>query len=145
MENHTQIVLATIDEYIDAAKVANDIKSDRELCRFLKFKGQAVFFWRAKKAWPSDESMLKLAKAANQDDELALAQLGIWRNKGAVKKTWKNIATRIAGVAFSLLIASSAMLMSGGGFAQKTAWTLAEHGNQIVANTVYYGKYAYTV
>jgi len=67
----------TLDEYIDAAKSAQSLHFDRELDRFLGYKGTACSFWRSKKSRPSAEGMVALAEAAGLDPHVAIIELGL--------------------------------------------------------------------
>lgn len=101
----------TIDDYIDAVKVRHDFKSDREVGRFLEFKGAPVTFWRNRKAWPTPDNMVKLADAGGMDPDLALADLGQWSSQGPAIEVYRRIAEKLAKVAAILagiIIASSA-------------------------------------
>jgi len=75
----------TIDEYCDKARNLNGFSSDRQLDRALGFKGQPTSQWRTKRAWPADETMIKLAELADEDPGIALLELNSWRTEGPAK------------------------------------------------------------
>ncbi len=70
----------TIDDYIDLAMSRKGFGSDRELGRALGFKGNPVNHWRSKRAWPADQTMIRLAQMAGVDPVWALVELNIWRS-----------------------------------------------------------------
>lgn len=67
-----------IDEYMDAAKAKNGLKSDRALDRIMGFKTTACSFWRVGKALPSPANMAALANLGGLDPHMALIELGLW-------------------------------------------------------------------
>ena len=70
----------TIDDYIDLAMAKQGFDSERALGRALGFKGNPVNHWRSKRAWPADETMIRLAEVAGVDPVWALVELNIWRS-----------------------------------------------------------------
>ena len=76
----------TIDDYIDLAMSRRGFGSDRELGRALGFKGNPVNHWRTRRAWPADQTMVRLAQMAGVDPVWALVELNVWRAPtGAVR------------------------------------------------------------
>lgn len=71
-----------IDDYLDAAKIKNNYRSDRKLSEHLGLKTSAVNQWRTRRAWPSDEVMIRLADKAGADPMDAILDLNIWRSHG---------------------------------------------------------------
>ncbi len=72
--------MRNIDTYCDEAIKHNGLKSDSELARKLGFTSPAVSNFRTKRAWPSDQVMVRLADLAGIPAEEALLELKIWRN-----------------------------------------------------------------
>jgi hypothetical protein len=72
--------MQTIDEYLDAAIINLKLRSDRALSVELGLSPGSVNHFRTKKAWPSDATMIKIAKLADLDETEALLNLNIWRN-----------------------------------------------------------------
>ncbi len=71
----------------------------------LGFSGNNVTFWRTKKAWPSDEKMLKLAELAGIPRREGLVELAIWRTGGTeaapiYMKILKQISTSMIAFLF---------------------------------------------
>lgn len=72
--------MLTIDDYIDKAVDNQKLRSDRALGVKLGMSPASVCHFRTKKAWPSDATMIKIAKLADLDETEALLNLNIWRN-----------------------------------------------------------------
>ena len=93
----------TIDDYIDLAMSRKGFGSDRELGRALGFKGNPVNHWRSKRAWPADQTMIRLAQMAGVDPVWALVELNIWRSPPgevlAGYETLRSMLERIRGAA----------------------------------------------
>jgi transcriptional regulator with XRE-family HTH domain len=86
----------TIDWYIDAAKARSGIKSERKLSEFLGLKFVAISSYRTGRAFPSDDTMVKLAKMAGVNPDIALLELSVWRNEGPARKAYASILHRLA-------------------------------------------------
>lgn len=71
-----------IDKYIDLARDKNNLRSDRQLSFAFGLNAAAVNTWRTRRAWPSDDVMIKLAKMAGVDPMDAILDLNIWRSSG---------------------------------------------------------------
>ncbi len=88
-----------IDDYVDAALKAGDFPSERQLSIFLGFGPDAICTYRTKRAWPSDDTMIRLAEIAGADPEQALLDLNLWRaTSGRVKATYARIAAKLSDV-----------------------------------------------
>lgn len=98
--------MRTIDQYIDLARKNAEIKSDRELSTALGFRSNTVSHWRTKRAWPSDDMILRLADLAGVDEKTAILDLGIWTNSGRAKKVYSTLLERIGATVTTLLIAA---------------------------------------
>ena len=97
--------MPTVDEYLDRAKAQLNTASDRHLSKHLGFVGPAVSQWRTKRAWPSDEAMLKLAELAGVTPEQALADLNTWRAKSdQVQAVYAAIAKKIGAAAAAFIV-----------------------------------------
>jgi len=97
----------TIDTIMDIAKARNGYKSDLALARALGFKGNGVNYWRSKKTWPSEESMVLLCELAGIDPAEGLIQLAIWRNMNSpvasiYQKVLKTLHIWLIGLIFAL-------------------------------------------
>lgn len=137
----------TIDQYCDAAIKARGFKSDRELSRALGFASNAVTHWRTKRAWPSDETMIELARLAEQDTTTALAALNAWRAPESVQpfymKMVKRLAQTAAAIALAGSVATSPAAAAGKGINQHP-FDLAPRVTAQATWAVYYGK-LYTI
>jgi transcriptional regulator with XRE-family HTH domain len=119
--------MRTIDMYCDEAIARNGFKSDSELARKLGFTSPAVSNFRTKRAWPSDEVMVKLAAFAGIPADEALLELAVWRTHDTIAgEVYAKLLARIAQaacLAFILLFTSQN----------------AQANQPIMSDTVYYG------
>ena len=70
-----------IDDYLDAALIGRTAPpSDRMLAKVLGVSPSTVNHWRRRKAWPSDEIMIRLADYVGADSDQALLRLNAWRS-----------------------------------------------------------------
>lgn len=72
--------MLSIDDYIDAARKETETKSDRQLSTLMGMALGAVGMYRIARAFPSDETMITLARLAKMDERLAVLHLGWWRS-----------------------------------------------------------------
>jgi len=88
-QDFTQIDMndeGTINDYLDAAAQKHALTSDRQLARELGVTHQALRNWRKFQAWPSDQTMVRIAAMAEADTDDALLHLNYWRSKDPVAK-----------------------------------------------------------
>jgi len=98
--------MRTVDDYVDAARAALKITSDRELSRRLSLSPASVNQWRTKRSWPADTTMIRLAELAGVDPAEALLELNQWRSDSAtVRDVYDRIAHRLAATAASIIVA----------------------------------------
>ncbi|WP_085908081.1 hypothetical protein [Kiloniella majae] len=127
-----------IDQYMDKAIKIQGFKSDKDISRSIGKSMALASQWRTKRAWPSDDAMIKLAEMAGESPEKALLDLNIWRSEGAARSIYEKLASRtIQGVA--ILGVSS---LAAFGFQPKPAeaLTILEKVETQSANNLYYGK-----
>lgn len=94
-----------IDNYMDAAKAAAGLASDRQLGRALGIGPTAPTNWRTRKAWPADDTTIRLAELAGLDAGQALLDLNRWRaTTPAVESAYERIAAKIASTAAAIAI-----------------------------------------
>lgn len=87
--------MTDLAHYLDLAKARQDLKSDRQLDQAIGAKGCNTFVYRKGRAWPSDETMIKIARLAGEDAHAALVDLAIWRSGDAARVIWKEIAAKM--------------------------------------------------
>lgn len=121
--------MQTIDDYLDAARTARDLKSDRELCKALGVSAPVVNHWRSKRSWPSDAAMVRLAELADKEPSTALLNLNYWRAEGAARSVYQDLLKIVAVLCLTATFSTN---------------TYAEQINIKSTNTVYYGK-LYTI
>ena len=128
-----------IDRYCDLAIKRNKIRSDRDLAAALGFTGPSVSNWRTKRAWPSDETMLKLADLAGIEPEQALLDLNLWRSFDTPAfAVYERLAKKIAGTAAAALLAGI-LIGQPQGLEAATHSAPARPGDRVT--TIDYGKY----
>lgn len=71
-----------LSEYLDRAKQAQGIRSERALSRELGVSHQSLVQWREGMATPRPETMLRLAELAGCSPEIALLDHMAWRADG---------------------------------------------------------------
>ena len=106
--------MLTIRDYLDIAKRRQGFTSDRQLSLALGFAGTSVHAFASHRAWPSDETMVKLAHLAGMDPLQALVDLNVWRAKSPeavslyqklsdlVQKSKNIAAALLVGLCFTL-------------------------------------------
>lgn len=71
-----------IDWYIDTAVKKQGLSSPRALGPHLGLSVAAASNWRTRRAWPGDETMVRLADLCGVPREEALLELSVWRTAG---------------------------------------------------------------
>ena len=91
-----------IEYYINRAKRAAGITSDRELGRLMGWSVSVVSQFRRGISYPSDDNMVRLAEAGQEDPREALAVLAASRTRGRAKQLWEEIARKVSSEARSV-------------------------------------------
>lgn len=103
--------MRTIQDYLEAAREHQHLGSDRQLAKKLGLAGGAVHHFRTGKALPSPDTMVKLARLAGLDEQVALVELAFMSTEGEAKGTYEKILKRIStflpATLFGLLCMSS--------------------------------------
>lgn len=107
--------MKTIDFYLDKARENQGLKSDRDLCKALGLSNGAITQIRTGRSWPSDETMVSLAKLADVTPEQALLELSYWRAEGEARETYKGLLKRIGVTAATVSL--GVFLISGNALA----------------------------
>lgn len=124
----------SIDDYINDAKAALVLDSDRALGRAMKFNGTPVSFWRTKKTLPGEDTMTRLAELGGHDPDIALAHLGAWRNSGPSSIRYRKMAEKLAralGTAGAAIVA----LLAVPGFAE-AAMLAGQVANRVTSSGI---------
>jgi hypothetical protein len=95
--------MLSIDQYIDDAKKARNLGSDRALSRALGRSGNVVTHWRCKRAWPSPDTMVDLATLGGHDPAEALADLAVWSAAGKAKTIYLEMRNTLFPALFAAL------------------------------------------
>lgn len=88
--------MRNIQEYLDQAIENQQLGSDRQLTRKLGLTGSAVSQFRSGKMLPSPETMVKIARLAGIDDQVALIELSFMSASGEAKNVYEKILKRIS-------------------------------------------------
>ena len=83
--------MKSLNDYIEDAKLKNDITSNRKLSEILGMGPNAIFHYINKGVFPNDETMIKLAQLGGNDIEMALLDLNIWRTPLSVRSIYENM------------------------------------------------------
>lgn len=103
----TEPAVRTVDWYIDRALIRSGAPSDRTLGVELGLSPNSLTNYRTRRAWPSDQAMIRLAELADIDPDIALMDLNAWRAKADdVRDRYTNLARMLekAGVAVAAAI-----------------------------------------
>ncbi|MBB59020.1 MAG: hypothetical protein CMM42_17540 [Rhodospirillaceae bacterium] len=73
--------LPTIDSYLDYAKDALSVRSDRKLAKLIGVTPATVNAWRGKRQWPTEEAMIRLGDLLDIPAKVALMDLRRWASK----------------------------------------------------------------
>jgi transcriptional regulator with XRE-family HTH domain len=128
--------MPTVDDYLDRAKDAAGINSDRALSQALGVSHGSVSQIRTKRAWPSDELMIRLADLAGMDRGQALLDLNIWRSDGVARSIYKRLARAVAA---ALLV--YALAFSGQPNPAQAASYSATTSAHVQPNTIRYRRF----
>lgn len=87
--------MRTVDDYLDAAIEKQELGSDRQLARLIGIAQTSISQFRTRRSFPSDETMVKLARLAGLDEQVALIELSFLRADGEAKTAFEAILRRI--------------------------------------------------
>lgn len=87
-----------LNVYLEKAKAAIKVDSYNKLAQNVGITHAAVSNFLTGKAYPADNTILKLAALAGIPPEVALIDVSIWRNKNNPEalRFWENIRAKIA-------------------------------------------------
>ncbi len=88
--------MATLSYYLDMAKSAAGVDSDRALARQMDISTGHAAAWRTGRAFPTDKNMVKLAELAGLSPLEALVDLNIMRNEGAAKALYSELRDKVS-------------------------------------------------
>lgn len=94
-------------DYINAAMQKSHCISERKFCELLKISPNSINSYR-KGSWPTEKTMMKIARAAGADPWQALIDLNVWRAENDdIKQIYKGIADTIKKAALVLFTMSA--------------------------------------
>ena len=130
-----------LSHYLDLAKENQGLTTERELARALGHASNySVQMMRKGVSFPSDETMLKLAKMAGENPKTALARLNEWRTKSPeAREHYAEIAERLAKQASTWLICTVTVAMMT--IAQGTNYAYAAENNARTGEHLHYVAY----
>lgn len=134
--------------YIDKARQNSGATSDRKLSELIGMAPNTAFFWRSKKSFPSDDTMIRLAEIAQIDPQIALVELNAWRNHGTkAAPIYERMAAMLRGVVLTVVLALAFLMVTSDNSAhasqvvQNALFSATDNGAN--SNYVYYGKREY--
>ncbi len=102
-------MIRNIDHYLDTARENALFRSDRGLAIALHVTSTTISAYRKRKSYPSDTNMVKLARLAGLNPEIAVVELSAWRcasnNDNMAAQVWVSISRRLRDAMLALLIA----------------------------------------
>ena len=125
----------SIDDYLDEAARRTGL-SGRGLATRLGKSPGVVCQWRTKRSWPSDETMLELAKIVEVEPATALLHLNYWRTEGEARSVYARLVEAARPAALGL-----ALYLAGHLFFAMPSTAYAAEMSQPSHYTIYYGKY----
>ena len=125
------VTMQTLNAYIDRCKTATKSKSDNQLAMRSGLSRQKICEWRKGGYLPSDEGILKLARAARLDEKEALVLLNIWRANDESRAAYESIYALLKKTSLAILISLTLCFSSENAHAMQVS---TEH-------TVYYEKW----
>ena len=108
--------MQNLDWFLDEARSRQKLESDTALARHLSVSRELISQWRTKRCWPTGPAMERLADAAGVSREVALAQLGAWREPEVA--TWRRLVDFLTRHAAALATLMAVYFGSGDGGAQ---------------------------
>ncbi len=97
-----------IEWYLERAKSVSGIKSNRKLGAELGISEGAMSHFKTRRVFPSDETMIRLARLAEVDDLVALMDLHIWKAENDdTRAAYTQILKRISCILIPVLISIS--------------------------------------
>lgn len=96
--------MSAVNNLLDKYKKACSIASDNGCAESLGLHRASISEWRRGKSWPSEDHIVKLAKAAGEDAGIWLLSVHAERTApGAVQKEWQRLTQRLATAGIILL------------------------------------------
>lgn len=101
--------MKNFNDYAEKAISRYSLTGYNNLARELNLNKSTISFFRAGKALPSEETMIKLAELAGLPKEEALIDLNLWRSKNnpEVQKIWQRLSKMIGTSLFFLLFSAT--------------------------------------
>ncbi|MBL4761689.1 MAG: hypothetical protein JKY93_03205 [Gammaproteobacteria bacterium] len=127
------MIKRTLDDYINVAVIRNNFRSKREFCKSIGVSHNAINTYN-NGTFPSDDTMLKIADLAGIDKEIALLELGIWKNSGAAQKAYASILQKMARVTAAIAIMLGSLLAPQ----SADAGTNAKHSSLHIIHNIHY-------
>lgn len=124
--------MRTVDDYMDLAKTRLGV-SDRGLSLHLGLAGGATNNYRTKRAWPSEETILKLAALADVPEDQALMDLNAWRSRGKTREIYERLAAKIAATAALFLFCALLPYATSARELSRTVYIMGNRGARFAA------------
>jgi hypothetical protein len=112
--------------FLDTARARAGSPSDAELSRRLELESAAVRQYRARRAFPSDDVMLKLAALCDVSPEEALCELNVWRAEHAQHSERAAVYKRLLAKAVAGSVLALGLVCGGPGQSgNASAWAFS--------------------
>ncbi len=84
-----------LGNFLDLCKERTNTVTDSNLARKIDVTRSSITLYRKGASFPSDATMVVLAKRAKLNSDECLLLLNIWRTEGAARKTYKRMLKRL--------------------------------------------------
>lgn len=87
----------TFTQYVEKAKETQGLKTTNQLASILKINSSAIANFTSERSYPSQETVLKLAKLAGIKPEKALIDFNLWKTKDKpdAHRIWQKMSKMI--------------------------------------------------
>ncbi len=94
-KDYEDFQIHTLDDYLNLIRLRHKMASDRSVAIKLGISQATISDWRRLKKWPTDESMVKIAREAGMDVPVALVNLAYWKSTGSARNAWHEVAMKL--------------------------------------------------
>jgi len=87
--------MVDLGDFLDLCKVRTNTVTDSNLARKIDVTRSSIALYRKGASFPSDATMVALAKRAKLNPDECLLLLNIWRTEGDARKAYKSLLKKI--------------------------------------------------
>lgn len=132
--------MLNIDDYMDVAKKRQGFTSNRQLSATLGLNPNSASHFVTRRAWPSDEVMVKLAELAGLDPLQALIDLNLWRQQSPQVR---NIYASLSKIVSEARKGTAAIIIAGSLTLISPSETKAAQIDSVFPETINYANQRY--